>query len=68
MARQMVINYGMSGIGPWSLMDPSAMGGDMIMRMMARNSMSEDLQHKIDEVRERVGGWGSVWGGGRMMN
>jgi hypothetical protein len=24
MARQMVINYGMSDIGPWSLLDPSA--------------------------------------------
>lgn len=98
MARQMVINYGMSDIGPWSLMDPSAqqagpgrsslpaMGvsfgvclapgardgapparymllrvltphtptpttpqGDMLMRMMARNSMSENLQERIDE-------------------
>ena len=37
MARQMVINYGMSDIGPWSLLDPSAQSGDMIMRMMARN-------------------------------
>lgn len=50
MARQMVINYGMSDIGPWSLMDPSAMSGDVIMRMMARNSMSENLQQKIDEA------------------
>lgn len=48
MARQMVINYGMSNIGPWSLMDPSAMSGDMIMRMMSRNSMSESLQQRID--------------------
>lgn len=37
MARQMVINYGMSDIGPWSLMDPSAQGGDVVMRMMSRN-------------------------------
>ncbi|GBF97021.1 extracellular protease [Raphidocelis subcapitata] len=50
MARQMVINYGMSDIGPWSLLDPSAQSGDMIMRMMARNSMSENLQRKIDEA------------------
>ena len=50
MARQMVINYGMSDIGPWSLMDPSAQQGDMIMRMMARNSMSENLQQRIDNA------------------
>lgn len=37
MARQMVINYGMSDIGPWSLLDPSAQTGDVVMRMMARN-------------------------------
>ena len=43
-AKQMVINYGFSDIGPWSLMDPNAQQGDMIMRMMARNSMSESLQ------------------------
>ena len=49
MARQMVINYGMSDIGPWSLMDPSAQQGDMLMRMMARNTMSENLQERIDE-------------------
>lgn len=50
MAKQMVITYGMSGIGPWSLVDPSAMSGDVVMRMMARNSMSEDLQNQIDEA------------------
>merc|ERR1711879_861984 len=33
MAKQMVINYGMSDIGPWSLMDQQAQQGDMIMRM-----------------------------------
>jgi cell division protease FtsH len=44
LAKQMVINYGFSDIGPWSLMDPSGQSGDMIMRMMARNSMSEALQ------------------------
>lgn len=53
MAKQMVITYGMSGIGPWSLVDPSAMSGDVVMRMMARNSMSEELQQQIDDsVRE----------------
>jgi cell division protease FtsH len=54
MARQMVINYGMSDIGPWSLLDPSAQSGDMIMRMMARNSMSENLQQKIDTAVQRI--------------
>eukprot|EP00798_Chlamydomonas_sp_ICE-L_P019398 gene19398-26051_t len=54
MARQMVINYGMSDIGPWSLMDPSAQSGDMIMRMMAKNSMSENLQNKIDQAVKKI--------------
>ncbi|EFJ24737.1 hypothetical protein SELMODRAFT_149856 [Selaginella moellendorffii] len=48
MARQMVTVFGMSEIGPWSLVDPSAQGGDVIMRMMARNSMSEKLAEDID--------------------
>jgi cell division protease FtsH len=48
MARAMVINYGFSEIGPFSLLDPSAQSGDMIMRMMARNSVSENLQKRID--------------------
>lgn len=48
MARAMVINYGFSDIGPWSLLDPSAGSQDMIMRMMARNQVSENLQRKID--------------------
>jgi hypothetical protein len=61
MARQMVINYGMSNIGPWSLMDPSAQSGDMIMRMLSRNSMSENLQQRIDDnVRRGVCGGASV--------
>jgi len=54
MARQMVINYGMSDIGPWSLMDPSAQSGDVIMRMMARNTMSEKLQKRIDEAVRKI--------------
>jgi len=54
MARQMVINYGMSDIGPWSLLDPSAQSGDVIMRMMARNSMSENLQQRIDGAVRRI--------------
>jgi cell division protease FtsH len=54
MARQMVINYGMSDIGPWSLMDPSAQSGDVIMRMMSRNSMSEELQQRIDGAVRKI--------------
>ncbi len=55
MARQMVVNYGFSDIGPWNLQDPSAQSGDMIMRMMARNSISESLQKRIDDaVRRRL--------------
>ena len=50
MARAMVINYGFSDIGPWSLLDPSAQSPDMIMRMMARNSVSESLQQRIDHA------------------
>ena len=54
MAKQMVINYGFSDIGPWSLMDPSAQSGDMVMRMMARNGMSESLQVKIDNAVQKL--------------
>ena len=44
----MVTTFGMSDIGPWSLMDASAQSADVIMRMMARNSMSEKLAEDID--------------------
>lgn len=54
MARQMVINYGFSDIGPWSLLDQNAQSQDMIMRMMARNSTSESLQRKIDEAVRKI--------------
>ena len=54
MARQMVINYGFSDIGPWSLLDQNAQSGDMIMRMMARNSVSESLQQKIDAAVRKI--------------
>uniref|UniRef100_A0A0C9S748 TSA: Wollemia nobilis Ref_Wollemi_Transcript_9700_2559 transcribed RNA sequence n=1 Tax=Wollemia nobilis TaxID=56998 RepID=A0A0C9S748_9CONI len=49
MAKQMVTVFGMSEIGPWSLMD-SSQSGDVIMRMMARNSMSERLAEDIDSA------------------
>ncbi|KAK9825163.1 hypothetical protein WJX81_000163 [Elliptochloris bilobata] len=54
MARQMVVNYGFSDIGPWSLLDQNAQSGDMIMRMMARNSTSESLQRKIDAAVKKI--------------
>lgn len=47
---QMVVAFGMSDIGPWNLQDPNAQGGDMIMRMMARNNMSEKLAEDIDRA------------------
>mmetsp|Transcript_4988 Transcript_4988/g.9895 ORF Transcript_4988/g.9895 Transcript_4988/m.9895 type:complete len:690 (+) Transcript_4988:73-2142(+) len=54
MARAMVINYGFSEIGPFSLQDPSAQSQDMIMRMMARNSISESLQGRIDAAVKEI--------------
>jgi cell division protease FtsH len=54
MARAMVINYGFSEIGPFSLLDPSAQSQDMIMRMMARNSVSENLQARIDTAVKEI--------------
>ncbi|CAL5037683.1 unnamed protein product [Urochloa decumbens] len=47
-ARQMVTAFGMSEIGPWSLVEPAAQSGDVVMRMLARNSMSERLAADID--------------------
>ncbi|CAI9089166.1 OLC1v1023677C1 [Oldenlandia corymbosa var. corymbosa] len=54
LAKQMVVTFGMSDIGPWSLMDSSAQSGDVIMRMMARNSMSEKLAEDIDSAVKRI--------------
>ncbi|KAL9397464.1 hypothetical protein Peur_011717 [Populus x canadensis] len=54
LAKQMVTTFGMSEIGPWSLMDASAQSGDVIMRMMARNSMSEKLAEDIDSAVKRI--------------
>ncbi|CAN6214479.1 unnamed protein product [Urochloa humidicola] len=47
-ARQMVTTFGMSEIGPWALVEPAAQSGDVVMRMLARNSMSEKLAADID--------------------
>merc|ERR1711881_378706 len=54
MAKQMVINYGFSDIGPWSLMDQGAMSGDVVMRMMSRNALSEELQRSIDDAIKKI--------------
>ncbi|KAK9065274.1 hypothetical protein SSX86_016657 [Deinandra increscens subsp. villosa] len=48
LAKQMVVTFGMSELGPWSLVDGSGQSQDVIMRMMARNSMSEKLATDID--------------------
>ncbi|XP_015962764.1 ATP-dependent zinc metalloprotease FTSH 6, chloroplastic [Arachis duranensis] len=53
-ARQMVTRYGMSEIGPWTLTDPSAQSGDVVLRMMARNSMSEKLAEDIDQSVKQI--------------
>ncbi|KAL0540709.1 hypothetical protein IC582_020720 [Cucumis melo] len=47
-ARQMVTTFGMSEIGPWTLIDPAVQSSDVVMRMLARNSMSEKLAEDID--------------------
>ncbi|KAL4178744.1 hypothetical protein AMTRI_Chr13g83760 [Amborella trichopoda] len=52
--KEMVTTFGMSEIGPWSLMDTSAQSSDVIMRMMARNSMSERLAEDIDAAVKRI--------------
>merc|ERR1711924_317616 len=52
MARQMVTAFGFSSVGPWA--PSSDQSGDMIMRMMARNSLSEKLQSDIDREVKRI--------------
>ncbi|PWA59021.1 ftsH extracellular protease family [Artemisia annua] len=54
LAKQMVVAFGMSEIGPWSLMDGSGQSQDVIMRMMARNSMSEKLAEDIDTAIKKL--------------
>merc|ERR1719247_473125 len=44
--------FGMSDVGPWSTSEGQS--GDMIMRMMARNSMSEKLQVDIDVAVKKI--------------
>ena len=50
----MVTMFGMSEIGPWALTDPSVQSSDVILRMLARNSMSEKLAEDIDSSVKRI--------------
>ncbi|ONK62213.1 uncharacterized protein A4U43_C07F1540 [Asparagus officinalis] len=61
----MVTMFGMSEIGSWALMDPAVQSSDVVMRMLARNSMSEKLAEDIDKLTSRSRGgavFRSVWG------
>ena len=40
---QMVVTFGMSEIGPWSLMEGGAQSGDVIMRMMQGSTQGMQL-------------------------
>ncbi|XP_047075694.1 ATP-dependent zinc metalloprotease FTSH 6, chloroplastic-like [Lolium rigidum] len=53
-ARQMVTTFGMSEIGPWALTDQAAQSGDLVLRMLARNSMSEKLAADIDRTVKSI--------------
>ncbi|KAK6127532.1 hypothetical protein DH2020_038735 [Rehmannia glutinosa] len=53
-ARQMVITYGMSEIGPWALVDQAVQSSDVVMRMLARNQMSEKLAEDIDNSVRQI--------------
>merc|ERR1712072_1362119 len=55
MAKQMVTNYGMSEIGPWSLQDEGAQSQDMIMRMMSRNNTSDKVLEILCEKETMSG-------------
>lgn len=46
--------FGMSEIGPWALTDPTVRSSDVVLRMLARNSMSEKLAEAIDSSVRRI--------------
>ena len=50
-ARQMVTTFGMS---EWALIEPAAQSSDVVMRMLARNSMSEKLAADIDRAVKHI--------------
>ncbi|KAI7734287.1 hypothetical protein M8C21_012190, partial [Ambrosia artemisiifolia] len=41
-------------IGPWSLIDPAVQSSDVVLRMLARNSMSEKLAEDIDRSVKHI--------------
>lgn len=45
----MVTAFGMSEMGPWALMEPAAQSGYVVLRMLAWNSVSENLAADIDD-------------------
>jgi len=47
-ARHMVTKFGVLEIGPWALTDPAVEGHHVVLRMLARNEMSEKLTENID--------------------
>ncbi|XP_050381502.1 ATP-dependent zinc metalloprotease FTSH 6, chloroplastic [Argentina anserina] len=53
-AKQMVTMFGMSEIGPWALTDPATQSSDVVLRMLARNTMSEKLAEDIDLSVRRI--------------
>lgn len=50
----MVTMFGMSEIGPWTLTDPAVKQSDVVLRMLARNSMSEKLAEDIDSCVKKI--------------
>ena len=50
----MVTMFGMSDIGPWALTDPAGHSSDVVLRMLARNSMSEKLAEDIDSSVKKI--------------
>ncbi|XP_021745223.1 ATP-dependent zinc metalloprotease FTSH 6, chloroplastic-like [Chenopodium quinoa] len=53
-ARHMVTMFGMSELGPWALIDPAVQQSDVVLRLLARNSMSEKLAEDIDACVRRI--------------
>lgn len=50
----MVTTYGMSEIRPWALIKLMAQAGDVVLRMMARNNISEKLAEDIDKLVKAI--------------
>ncbi|RZB51400.1 ATP-dependent zinc metalloprotease FTSH 6, chloroplastic [Glycine soja] len=53
-ARKMVTMFGMSEIGLWALTDPAVQSSDVVLRMLARNSMSEKLAEDVDNSVRQI--------------